>query len=62
MTMDIENFYLNTLLKRYENLCLKIEDISEDVKQEYKLGEKVTPEEWVYVEVQKGMYGLLHAG
>ena len=31
MTMDIKNFYLNTPLKRYKYLCLKMDDISKDV-------------------------------
>ena len=62
MTVDIKSFYLNTPLKRYEYLHLKIEDIPEDVRQEHKLSEKVTPEGWVYVEVCNGKYGLLQVG
>ena len=62
MTMDVKNFYLNTPLKQYKYLCLKVADIPEDVRHEYKLNEKVTPEGWVYVKVQKGIYGLLQAG
>ena len=62
MTIDIKKFYLNTPLKRYEYLCLKIKDIPEDMKQEYKLGEKLTQDGLVYVKVCKGMYGLPQAG
>ena len=62
MTMDIKNFYLNTPLKWYEYLHLKVEDIPKDVQQEYQLQDKATQDGWVYVEVQKGMYGLPQAG
>ena len=30
MTMAIKNFYLNTPVKRYEYLCLKLDDIPEN--------------------------------
>ena len=62
MSMAIKYFYLNTLVKCYEYLQLKLVDIPEDVKQHYKLKDKVALDGWVYVEVRKGMYGLLQAG
>ena len=37
-------------------------DIPDDVKQEYKQCKKVSPDEWVDIKVQKGMYGLPQAG
>ena len=39
LTMDITNFYLNTLLKWYEYLCLKLVDIPPDVAEQYALQE-----------------------
>ena len=62
MKMGMKNFYLNTPLKRYKYLCLKIEGILEDVKQQYKLSEEVKNNEWVYVAIRKGMYSLPQAG
>ena len=62
MTKNIVNFYLNTPLKRYKYLLLKLEDIPEDVRKEYKLKENVTTEGWVYVNVCRGIYGLPQAG
>ena len=62
MKMGMKNFYLNTPLKRYKYLCLKIEDILEDVKQQYKLSEEVKNNGWVYVAIRKGMYSLPQAG
>ena len=62
MGIDISNFYLNTPLPRYEYLKLKLTDIPQEVIDEYKLMEKVTPDGYVYVEIRKGMYGLPQAG
>ena len=62
MTMDIKNFYLNNPLKHYEYLWLKLADISEDVKMHNELNGKAAMDGVVYVEVRKGMYGLLQAG
>ena len=44
VTMDIKSFYLNTPLKRYEYLQLKMSDIPEDVQHQYNLQTKVTSE------------------
>jgi len=62
MSLDIKNFYLNTPLKRYEYLKLKLTNFPEDVIKQYNLRDKATPEDFVYVEVRKSMYGLPQAG
>ena len=62
MTMDFKFFYLNTPLKRYECLQLKLVDILQDVAKQNKLATKASEDGWVYVEIIKGMHGLPHAG
>jgi len=62
MTLDIKNVYLNTPLKRFEYLRLKLGQIPADVIEQYALKEKVTSNGYVYIEVRKGMYGLPQAG
>ena len=62
MTLDVKNFYLNTPMVRYEYVRIKIEDIPEEIIVEYNLREKVTSDGYVYIEIQKGMYGLPQAG
>ncbi len=42
MTMDISNFYLTTPLKRPEYIRMKISDIPEEIKIEYKLRDLAT--------------------
>jgi hypothetical protein len=61
-TADISNFYLMTPLKCPEYVKVKLSDIPEEVIQEYKLPEKVTPDGFVYMMVVRGMYGLPQAG
>jgi hypothetical protein len=62
MTLDIKDFYLNTPMKRFEYLRLKLNDMPADVIEAYQLNTKATKDGYVYVEVRKGMYGLPQAG
>ena len=62
MTGDIKNFYLMSPLKRKECVKLKLADIPLEVINEYKLRSKVTSDGHVYIELNKGMYGLPQAG
>lgn len=62
MTMDISNFYLNTPMKRPEYIHIKLIDIPEEIIGKYKLRQMATPDGSVYIEVNKGMYGLCQAG
>ena len=60
--LDIKDFYLNTPMPRFEYMRLKLSDIPEDIIVEYNLCEIATPDEYVYIDVRKGMYGLPQAG
>ncbi len=62
MTMDIKDFYLNTPMARYEYMQLKILDMLDDIIEQYKLNDIITPDGHIYCEMQKGMYGLPQAG
>ena len=61
MTLDVKNFYLNTPMERFEYVRIRIEDIPEEIINEYNLREKVC-DGYIYVEIRKGMYGLPQAG
>jgi hypothetical protein len=56
--LDLKDFYLNTPMKRYEYICLKISGIPKEIIQEYNLQELVTEDGYVYCKICKGMYGL----
>ncbi len=62
MTLDVKNFYLNMLMVRYEYVHINIGNIPDEINVEYNLKDKVTSDGHVYVEIQKGMYGLPQAG
>ena len=62
MTLDVKNFYLNTPMERYEYVRIKIDDIPQEIIVEYHLKDKQSSDGHVYVEIQKGMYGLPQAG
>ena len=62
MTLDVKNCYLNTPMGRYEYVCIRIEDIPDEIIVEYGLREKVAVDGHIYVEIRKGMYGLPQAG
>ena len=62
MTIDIKDFYLNTPMKRYEYMRLKMSEIPQDFIEEYNLHDKVTTDGYIYLEIRCGMYGLPHAG
>jgi hypothetical protein len=60
--VDVKDFYLNTPMKRYEYMRLKMADIPDEIIKEYKLDQKVTTDGFIYTEIRKGMYGLPQAG
>ncbi len=62
MTLDVTNFYLNTPMVRYEYVRIKIDDIPDEIIVEYNLRDKVSNDGHIYVEIQKGMYGLPQVG
>jgi hypothetical protein len=62
MTIDIKDFYLNTPMARPEFMRLKLDDIPEEFIILYNLRKLATLDGYVYVRVQKGMYGLPQAG
>ena len=62
MMIDLKDFYLNTPMKRSEYMRLKMNDITEEIIEQYKLREIATSEGYVYMEITKEMYGLPQAG
>ena len=62
MTMDISNFYLMTPLKRPEYIRISINDIPEEIIVEYKLREKADSKGMVFIQANRGMYGLPQSG
>ena len=62
MTLDISNFYLMTPLPRPEYIRIKLSDLPDEIIKEYNLMEKVGKDNSIYIEANRGMYGLPQAG
>ena len=58
MTINIKDYYLNTLTKKFEYMKLKFSDLPKDFIKEYDLAPKVYYNGYVYVGIRCGMYGL----
>jgi hypothetical protein len=61
LVIDIKNFYLNTPLGRFEYMVIKFASIPQETIEKYDLNE-LAQDGKVYIEIQKGMYGLPQAG
>ena len=61
MCAEISNLYPNNPMKTYEYMKLPLENIPEEIIQQYNL-RNLTHKGFVYMEIQKGMYGIPQAG
>jgi len=59
---DLENFYLNTPLDRPEFMRIPITLIPQEIIDQYNLLAIADSNGWVYIRIDKGMYGLPQAG
>ena len=60
MCADIANFYLNNSMGSYEYMNLPLDIIPEEIIQQYNL-RNLAHKGFVYMEIQKGMYGIPQA-
>ena len=60
--LDIKDFYLNNKLPRYEFMRMPIALIPQEIIQEYHLQNIVSNDGYIYMQIEKGMYGLPQAG
>ena len=61
MTADVGNFYLGTNMQRKEYMFIPLKLIPEQMIKQYQL-EKNAIDGKVYVQIEKGMYGLPQVG
>jgi hypothetical protein len=61
LVIDIIFFYLNTPLGRFQYMVINLASLPQETIKKYDLNE-LTQDGKVYIEIQKGMYGLLQAG
>jgi hypothetical protein len=61
LVIDIKNFYLNTPLGRFEYMVINLSSLPQETIDKYDLIE-LAQDRKVYIEIQKGMFGLPQAG
>jgi hypothetical protein len=61
LVIDITNFYLNTPLGRFEYMVINLSSLPQETIDRYDLL-NLAQDGNVYIEIQKGMYGLPQAG
>jgi hypothetical protein len=61
LVIDINNFYLNTPLGRFEYMIINLSSLPQETIDKYDLIE-LAQDGKVYIEIQRGMYGLPQAG
>ena len=62
LTADIKHFYLNNKLPSPEFMRLPLKILPQEIIEAYKLDTLVDDQGWVYMRIDKGMYGLKQAG
>ena len=60
-TMDISDFYLNTVMNRPEYMRIPLKIIPQQIIDQYNLTE-LAHNGYIYFQVDKGLYGLVQAG
>ena len=58
---DLKDYFLGSPMSRPEYMKVHISKFSEDIILQYKLREKMDDKGYVYIKIQKGMYGLKQA-
>jgi hypothetical protein len=61
LVIDIKQFYLNTPLGRFEYMVINLSSLPQETIDKYNLL-NLAQDAKVYIEIQKGMYGLPQAG
>ena len=59
---DIKHFYLNNILPDPEFIRIHLKIIPQEIIDTYDLRALVENQGWIYMSIEKGMYGLKQAG
>ena len=61
MSLDLKDFFLATPMGRPEYMKVPLKYFPQDIIERYSLDKKVDANGYVYVKINKGMYGLKQA-
>ena len=62
MTLDLKDFFLGTPLVDFEYMRIPRHCVPDVIMDLYNLHDMVEPDGYIYVRIERGMYGLPHAG
>ena len=62
LLVDIKKIYLNNILPDPEFMRIPLKIIPQEIIDTYDLKALVDDQEWIYMGIEKGMYGLKQAG
>ena len=58
---DLKDFFLATPMKDCEYMRIHSKYFFDDIRQEYDIDSKIAPDGYMYIRIQKGMYGIKQA-
>ena len=61
MSADLKDFFLATPMDGEEYMKVQYKHFPNDIRKRYKLDQKVTDNEYIYIKIKRGMYGLKQA-
>ena len=61
MTIDISNFFLSSIMAEPEYMKLHKSELPTDILEQYNATDHMDKNEYVYFQINKGMYGLKQA-
>ena len=61
ISADLKDYFLGSPMMRLEYMKVHISKFPQDIIDQYKLQEKMDEKEYVYIKINKGMYGLKQA-
>ena len=59
--VDISNYFLASPMKRCEYMKVRAKYLPEDIINHYNLRDLITEDGYIYIRIDKGMYGLKNA-
>ena len=62
MTLDLKDFFLGTPLMEFEYMRIPRHCIPDSIMDLYNLWDMIEDDGYIYVRIERGMYGLPHAG
>ena len=61
MTLDIKDFFLQTIMERSEYMKIHAKYFLKDIRDKYNITNKIHSDGYVYCMIKRGMYGLHQA-